>query len=229
MKPRTRSIGGGLMMLAIIPVIVGLLACMKVPIGNPERSRIDPELSGLWTLQDPDGDMGGIILLDPYDKRTWLGMMVEPHMQKTATTDKYDDYTYEGLVAAMQEQSIQSPLVTADEVALYKIWLTKLGGEQFMVWQPKGFYDDGEFGAEYAYNWHITKHSESSFDLRMIDPDHPAFEGVDQKNRKALERVIRKHASDAGLYGEEVFAFKRVDPEHADLLGDLIYDLLVVE
>ena len=229
MKSKTRSISGGLMMLAIIPVIIGLLACMKVPIGNPERSRIDPELSGLWTLQGPDGDMGGIILLDPYDKRTWLGIMVEPHMEKTATTDKYDDYTYEGLVAAMQEQSIQSPLVTADEVALYKIWLTKLGGEQFMVWQPKGFYNEGEFGAEYAYNYRIDKHNESSFDLHMIDMDHPWFKGVDDKDRKALEKVIRKHASDAALYFEGVFAFKRVDPEHADLLGDLIYDLLVVE
>ncbi len=229
MTPRSRSIGGGLMMLAIIPVIIGLLACMPVPIGNPERSRIDPELSGLWTLQDSEGDMAGIILLEPYDKRTWLGMMVEPHMEKTATTDKYDDYTYEGLVTAMQEQSIQSPVVTADKVALYKIWLTKLGGELFMVWQPKGVYDEGEFGAEYALNWNITKHSESSFDLDMIDFNHPAFEGVDDKDRKALERVIRKHASDSELYDEEGYAFKRVDSEHADLLGSLIYDLLVVE
>ena len=229
MTPRTRSVGGGLMMLTIIPVIIGLMACMEVPIGNPERSRIDPELSGLWTLQDSEGDMSGIVLLEPYDKRTWLGIMVEPYLDASRASADAEIDTYEGLVAASKDPSSGLSAVSADQVGLYKIWLTKLGGALFMVWQPKGVYDEGEFGAEYALNWRITKHSESSFDLDMIDLNHPAFEGVDESDRKALERVIRKHASDSELYDEEGYAFKRVDPEHAALLGGLIYSLMAGE
>ena len=39
--------------------IAGLLACMPVPVGDPERSRIDPNLSGAWLLaEENDLTMG---------------------------------------------------------------------------------------------------------------------------------------------------------------------------
>jgi hypothetical protein len=70
MKPNTRSVSGALLMLIIAPVIIGLLACMPVPIGDPERSRIDPEITGVWFFHG-DGDPG-FYAFEPYDKRTWL-------------------------------------------------------------------------------------------------------------------------------------------------------------
>ena len=71
MKPNTRSITGALMMLAIIPIFAGLLACMPVPIGDPERSRIDPDISGVWLLESEE-EFDALYLYQPYDKRTWL-------------------------------------------------------------------------------------------------------------------------------------------------------------
>ena len=133
MTPKSRSISGGLMTLIIIPVIIGLLACMPVPIGNPERSRIDPELSGLWTMQDSDGDIMGIVLFEPYDKRTWLGFMVVPDLNVQNAPERFAYYTLEDLIAALNDESSESPLVVADELSIYKIWLTKLCGEQFNV------------------------------------------------------------------------------------------------
>lgn len=70
MRPAARSTTGAILMLAIVPFVIGLLACMPVPIGNPERSRIDPELSGVW-LVSTDGDEA-LYALEPWDKRTWL-------------------------------------------------------------------------------------------------------------------------------------------------------------
>ena len=229
MTPKSRSVSGGLMTLIIIPVIIGLLACMPVPIGNPERSRIDPELSGLWTMQDSDGDIMGIVLFEPYDKRTWLGFMVQPGLYERNAPHEFDIYTLEGLIAALNDESSESPLVVADELAVYKIWLTKLGGEQFMVWQPKGAFHEGKFDTEYGLNWHLTKHGETSFDLSGIRSNHPAIKDVDDKNRKALEKAIRKHASEPELYDEDAWTFKKVDPEHADKLGGLIIDNLGME
>lgn len=204
MTSKSRSLSGAALMLVIIPIFAGLLACMPVPIGNPERSRIDPELSGLWVMRDPD-EAPVVLMLEPYDKRTWLGIMVQPDTAEPATPGEYE----------------------ADELMLFKVWLTKLGGQKFMVWEPRGVYEEGKFGAGYGVSWKITKHNESRFDLNMINFGHSAFDDVDEKNRKALEKVIRKHASEADLYDEDVWTFERVDAEDADSVGDLISSIVV--
>lgn len=203
MTSKSRSLSGAALMLVIIPIFAGLLACMPVPIGNPERSRIDPELSGLWVMRDSDEEWF-VVLLEPYDKRTWLGIMVEPKSLEGAATDEYE----------------------VSELALYKVWLTKLGGQKFMVWEPRGVYNEGKFGAGFGLSWKITKHNESRFDLNMINFGHSAFDDVDEKNRKALEKAIRKHAPEADLYDEDTWTFTKVDAEDPDSLGDLFSSLL---
>ena len=35
MTPKIRSFSGAALMLVVIPIFVGLLACMPVPVGNP--------------------------------------------------------------------------------------------------------------------------------------------------------------------------------------------------
>ena len=203
MTSKFRSLSGAALMLVIIPIFAGLLACMPVTIGNPERSRIDPELSGLWVIRVPDEEWA-LFMLEPYDKRTWLGIMVEPEAPEGAAPGEYE----------------------VDELALYKVWLTKLRGEEFMVWEPRGAYEKGKFGAGYGLNWKITRHNESRFDLNMINFDHAAFEDVDDQNRKALERVIRRHISDPELYYEDTWTFTKVDEGDPDSLGDLFSALL---
>ncbi len=70
MRPAARSMSGAVLMLAVVPFVIGLLACMPVPIGNPERSRVDPGLSDIW-LVSTDGDEA-LYAFEPWDKRTWL-------------------------------------------------------------------------------------------------------------------------------------------------------------
>jgi len=210
--------------LVIIPIFAGLLACMPVPIGNPERSRVDPELSGLWTFHGDDEEIY-VILLEPYDKRTWLGLMIEPTLDSENMPAEFDTSTYEGLVAAMRDEAAGYSLISADEVLLYKIWLTKLGGEQFMVWQPKGFFEDSEFGADYAYNWHLQKTNDSRFELNFLADDHPAIKDV-MEDKKLLERAIRKHASDPELYDEDTYFFTRVNSSDEDIFAGLFSNVI---
>ena len=45
MNPRYRSFSGALIAIFAVPVFLGLTACLPtfpVPVGNPEKSRIDP-------------------------------------------------------------------------------------------------------------------------------------------------------------------------------------------
>lgn len=181
-------------MLLIIPVVVGLLACMPVPIGNPERSRIDPEISGMWASEgDSETDL---YLFQPYDKRTWL----------TVTIDRDK----------------------ADAAAIYKVWLTKLGREQFMTFEPvAGINDDGSFTPEYWFNMRFRKLSAQHFELDLLDGEHAAFEDIEE-TRRAYERAIRKNVSDESLYSETI-RFVKTPPEGVEEYAELFKQVITFE
>ena len=52
MSSYARRLAGLVLMLGMIPVFVGLMACIPVPLGDPESSRIDPDLNGTWIVAD---------------------------------------------------------------------------------------------------------------------------------------------------------------------------------
>ena len=180
MTPKTRSYSGAALMLVIIPIFAGLLACMPVPVGDPERSRIDPGLSGVWAMTE-DGAEGGSYLFRPYDKRTWLVVGVEASGPGTAQ--------------------------------VYKAWVTKLGGEQFLNWeQAGGFKKDGSVQSEYWYVFRVEKNGADEVILHMLDYEFSGFEdlpspdGYDgnyvKDQRRSFERVIRKNVGNEDMYGD---------------------------
>ena len=116
MTPRTRSISGAVLMLAIVPAIIGLLACMPVPIGNPERSRVDPDISGVWAMLG-DGDEA-FYIFEPYDKRTWLLTGVPIEEGSEADLSDYSLDSYEDLVALMKNAPVGDDGVTATSVVM---------------------------------------------------------------------------------------------------------------
>ena len=65
MRLNPRTFTGALLMLGILPIFAGLLACMPeyVPLGDPEKSRIDPELNGYWFIPGDDSAFGGVLVL----------------------------------------------------------------------------------------------------------------------------------------------------------------------
>ena len=72
MKPIHRSLSGLLIALVSAPVFLALVACIPtfpVPVGNPEKSRIDPAISGMWLVP---GEEFYIYVFEPFDKRAWL-------------------------------------------------------------------------------------------------------------------------------------------------------------
>ena len=68
-----RSGTGVLLTLVMLPALLGVMGCLTVPIGNPERSTIDPKLSGIWIGKNSSF----LLVLDPYDRRTWLASLIE--------------------------------------------------------------------------------------------------------------------------------------------------------
>jgi hypothetical protein len=178
MKPSTRSITGVLLMLAIIPIFAGLLACMPVPIGNPERSRIDPDFSGLWAWE-ADDESGELYLFQPYDKRTWLMIGVRVEEGPDYEGEPIDTDTAEATFRALGSHEVGADGITTSGTVLYKAWLTKLGGERFMTWEPVGGFDsDGSYLPDFWWVVRVEKRDRDHFDFYAVSSEHEAFEDV---------------------------------------------------
>ena len=55
----------------LIVVILWLTACVKHPVGDPEKSKVDPAYSGVWLEKKTNGDRS-LLFLRPYDARTYF-------------------------------------------------------------------------------------------------------------------------------------------------------------
>lgn len=248
MQPKYRSLTGMAIAIVSLPVILGLLACLPVPLGDPEKSRIDPDLSGMWIM---DGE--SIVLMEPFDKRSWLLTMAnlindvdECGSDESSDEEDEEDDGYIALVNNIEK--LGAKCITADAVSLFKAWRVRLGGEWFMTWEVKGYHDD-EYGftSEFWYGFRIEKSDLDEFSLLMINGE--SYEGFDdldklellkdmdppydsralKKARRAVERVIARNVDDEELYDDSPWVFHRVEPEHHDMFESILEDVLGIE
>lgn len=230
MTPKSRSLSGAALALVLIPIFAGLLACMPVPIGDPERSRIDPELSGVWAVLQTEGSGGEAVfyIIEPYDKRTWLvtgGAMGEGD---DSDLSNYDLTSYGGFAELAATEPVDENSIYLDKMAVYKAWLKKLGGEIFMTWEPKIYLDDGIATPDTWMVFRVEKVGRDKIRMHLLDGESDLFDDV-EKTRRAYEKVIGKNAVNPELYGYteeddgEVFmTFARVQESEMDFFEDLV-------
>ena len=214
-----RRLGGLAIALLMVPVLIGLLACLPVPIGDPERSRIDSDLNGIWIA--PGDDVITVYLFEPYDKRTWYveGFASYDRMlDETDETDETVEMTYEGLIAEIGDQ--EPSMFEEEGPAVFKAWLARLGKHKFMTWEPLRFVlmsDDPD--EMFWYGFRVIKHSSSHFELHMINGDSGLFEDVEKK-RRAYEKVIRKNTENTELYEPGAMHLFKMSDEDVQRLND---------
>ena len=201
MNSRSRSISGVALMLLIIPIFAGLLACLPVPIGDPERSRIDPDLSGIWVVLagGETFDESGFYVFEPYDKRTWLVSGAGLTAGDDSDLSEYDLTSYDGFVNLAAIESVADDYVSIDQIVIYKAWLKKLGGEIFMTMEPKGMLDDGIPEPEVWFTYRIIKNGHDRFEMQAVNSESDLFDDV-KVTRRAYEKVISRNADNPELY-----------------------------
>lgn len=219
MTSKSRSLSGIALMLLIIPIFAGLLACMPVPIGDPERSRIDPDLTGIWVVlaEDENGGEAAFYVFEPYDKRTWLVIEIEIGNDDDANFEGYDFSTYAGYEKLVADHREAPNNFYSDNVILYKAWLTKLRGVQFWTWEPKGMVDALTEDPEAWFVYQVRKEDENTLSLLMVDGDADAFDDI-EKTRRAYERVLKKHVNDPEIYFEDGESQGRLSRAKGDVL-----------
>jgi hypothetical protein len=223
MKSKYRSLSGAALMLVIIPIFVGILACMPehVPLGNPDRAKIDADISGIWIVTG-EGDLGSLAVFQPWDKHTW--MMTSVILEEGADADwsVYDHESYDGIVELLENEPWGRDGSGIDGLLTYKAWLTKISGEQFLTIDARGLIDeDGSLDSLFTLDYRLIKKSPDEFHVQMINEDYEALKDVPATPR-AWQKVIRRNKEDADLYIDNVSKFHRVRPEHTKLFSEII-------
>lgn len=233
MTPRSRSTIGTVAMLAMVPAIVGLLACMPVPIGDPERSRIDPDITGIWVKPAAVDWLDECVfyVFEPYDKRTWLTTCVAIEVSDDFDGVEDEPTNYDELMAMIESALEGDDDVGVERLLPYKVWLKRLGGSTFMTWEPKNYIDEGIKEADAWFVYRLLKHDSDRIELHPVNGDGSDLFDDIEETRRAYERVIKKHADNPELYvseGGEILALElqRVKDEHLGLIDDLLNDVI---
>lgn len=192
---------------------------LRVPIGDPEMSRVKPELTGVWQVIEPieveeaeaqpetaeaqpeaaeapeeEGRLQ-VAMVDPYDKRTWIVRQIWLSAKRKLPAD-----------IAEIDRWIGSPMDQVTVCNAMKVWIARLGGVDFAVAEPQ-FPLSEEHGFKQE-DWLV-------FRLEIRDRDVMTLEFLDREfkvgesgtelgkvtSRREAERMIRRNANNPALYG----------------------------
>lgn len=250
MRPNFRSVSGAILMLAIIPIFAGLLACMPVPIGDPEKARIDPDINGVWVLE-MDDELNGLYHFQPFDRRAWIltGVPLEEgpdyEGENFDLEEDFDLETADDVFQLLDTVGVGDDGVTATSTIIYKAWLTKLGKHTFMNWEmTTAFNEDGDFPEAFWFVFRVDKVDENRIDLHVVNSEHDAFDDLKEPAeglraheypddiRRDWERALKKAArneEDEDLYIEEPWSLRRVPDELLGEVSDLFGEVIEFE
>lgn len=209
MNATRRTVLGTLLFVPLAAVILATIACLPVPVGDPEKSKVDAALSGAYqqVSTDPaDKDKTTVVILAPWDAHTYL---LQYATSDTSTTPPTGDVTN------------------------FKAWLTDLGGATFLTAQPMNSVpgmptDPGDQpfwavfrldGAKAAGQGHPGKTADV-ITARMVNNESPLFKDLDKDHttREAVEAIIKAHAGDDALYTDKGITFKKLGPADAAMI-----------
>jgi hypothetical protein len=221
-----RSRAGLLLTLALIPLLLGVLACVElpVPVGDPEKSRIDPAMSGIWIGNFADDET--IIVLDPYDKRTWLLSLINLDTGEDSELAEVSDTGVEEPERAISPLRFLHPdyehPIKIDDVALFKSWLTKIKGVTFITWESKNLSDT--LPDMVPEGWWVYRVRQSDEGILYLDMLNSNVDGLNKaKTRKEAEKIIRRHVNDAEFY-EQIAEFHKVPESDYEKVSGLLED-----
>jgi len=187
-------------LLLTLVLLAVLTSCLPVPVGDPEKSRVDPGLSGAWRVAGAeDGQL--LMVMDPWDKRTWLVTLIG----LTAADDNVaGDGSGAGPAGDAQVpfKAANADTFRVESLGVYKCWLTRIGGETFMTWETKTLSET--LPGMTAKQWWVFRFRKSGDDAFYLDKFDYSIDGLDEvTTRKEAEKIIRRHVDDPGFFKEE--------------------------
>ncbi len=187
-----RSLVLMLVSLPIAAVILGIMACLPVPVGDPETSKVDAKFTGAWLLPNPgdnkdDENKRQLYVVAPWDSRTYLVRFFE-----------YEE---------------KDGKIEAGKSGSYKAWLTPIAGQTFVTLDPKPIGRDLGTTTEHDPFFVVGKLTtvENGLELLLTDPDKGLLKDV--KTREQAEGIIKDHVSDPEIFAKGPMKFQKLDAD----------------
>lgn len=220
---RRRSQAGLLVAAILLPVLLGVLACMPVPVGDPEKSRVDPSMSGVWlTAINKEAPL---MVLDPFDKRSWLATWFYLEDEAPGKPAEGDNSTLdEGGQAASGIELLREERVKFAGFGQFKGWLTQIEGERFLTLEPRLFEPGAT--ADVWYVFRVRFDGENRLQLAFLSHN---FEGLREvKTTAEAEELIRLNLENPDLF-DDPWVYQRISQDDLEPIHSLIeefgYDL----
>ena len=165
-------------------VLVSIAGCLPFPLGDAEKSQIDPKLSGYWvSVADDEKE---VVAMFPFDQHTYV--LEDLKLKKQA-----------------EKWQPQGP------PQLFKGWLTQVRGQQFLtldfLQQRLATSTDQK-----AYPVLRLTPTPEGMLVRMVKSDFEPIKNV--KGSAEVEAVISKELDNPDLYGGEGAKFRHLDPDN---------------
>jgi hypothetical protein len=154
-----------------------------VPVGDPEKSKVDPRYTGVWEWR-AEGGVINLAVFRPYDDRTWI-------------VDVLGGEAGEGAAAAIRPVRRNT----------FKAWLTPIKGQTFLTMAP--LETVSLLPGERRQKSFVVARVRIEGDLltaRGVDPEFKKLKEVGTASE--LEREIAENLEDGRLYVTSIRATK---------------------
>lgn len=197
MKPTHRTLLAVALFVPLAAVLLAIFACLPAPVGDPEKSQVDPSLSGIYKLTppDPNDKSAELVILKPWDAKTYL-------LQYMTVDSKDNKETH--------------------QIQHFKAWLTTLNEKTFLTAQPL---DDTAslIGADTSDKpfWVVLRLDKvpSGLEIRMVSPDSEFMKNLTKQDE--IEAAIKAHVSDNALYGDTA-TFKKLGKDDQPQIDEIL-------
>jgi len=203
------------MLAGLGPFLLARMACLRAPVGDPEKSRIDPALSGVWRVEHNGRSSDSLWIIEPWDARTWIVTTLDARDDESA--DESAATTPRDVLTLLESSGLES-------IDAHKGWLATFGGVRFLVLEPKRpLHDLAGERPEFWLALKVKKTTAERVELLLV-----IGKNVDEaKTTAKAEAILRKHARNPALYGDgsESYVLLRVPETEYGRVDELLESL----
>jgi hypothetical protein len=174
----------GTIVAVILAGLLGLVACLPVPLGDPAKSKADSRFSGVWEWRDARVHRA---IIRPWDERTFVVDVLS------------GDFAEDGSTKPRARD-------------IYKAWLTEVKGQTFMTLQPVE--TTGMVNGDARQSYYLVarvKIEGPTLTAMALDPEFKKLK--DAPDRTALERIVSENIDDPKLFGAAPIVATRWTPD----------------
>jgi|GEM_PF-6554309 len=158
-------------------IIAGLLigGCLTVPLGDPEKSKVDEAYIGFWINSRPGGDDGKLLVVQAFDTRTFL----------------ITHYNFKQTASGVEQSGGKMT---------FKAWLTPVEAQRFITLERM---DAGRIMRVEDKPYVVAKVEMETTTITCTPIDPKFVDDNKVTTAEMMMAMVSKHLDDPKMYGEK--------------------------